>query len=99
MWVAGFPPHPYQRGQPSALLPSPSRTGRTGSSQSPGQRRGEGQGPREAAPSLPVAPPFRPDSEPGRAPPGPGAVQPVRPGGAGAACLAAYLVLIITQSW
>lgn len=47
---------PYQRGQPFDLLPSPSRTGRTGSSQSPGQRRGEGQATRRQPPRF-LSPP------------------------------------------
>lgn len=55
--VQGFPSHPDQSGQPSALLPSPSRTGRTGSSQSPGQRRREGQGTRRQAPRF-LSPPL-----------------------------------------
>lgn len=84
------PTPPRQPPPDTSVFLRPSGAGRTGSSERSGRHRG-GARTREAAPSLPVAPLFRPGLGAGRA--RPGRIAGRRRG------LAPYLVLIITQSW
>lgn len=104
MWAAGWGrctrpscPIPTLLHGPPPVSPLPALKG---SSQSSGQRDERGREAREAAPSFPVAPLFRPQPSAG-----PGAEQPRAAGGEGSspalgwrAGRTLYLVLIITQS-